>query len=213
VGEFDAQPPPEEDGPWAKGWEERSAGVHRLLGPVPPDGRPLSGGHPLDHEGPFSNTPSARLNRAAVEAGMRSLDQFLRAARLSAGARFIADPASFSGPNWLLTTPFAIPHYTGRCSCGGEGSCEWCLQICPVCLGDCYETPCGACDDTGWRPDGSYPHPDYEALGYPETEVFETDLPRVATVAEYFYGTLDLLAFEKRYWDTDKKNDDDTDKG
>lgn len=55
------------------------------------------------------------------------------------------------------------------------------------------------------------PTDDYEALGYPETDIFETDLDCFASVARYFYGTIDLLAFEKRV--TDKKNDDDTDNG
>ncbi len=64
-------------------------------------------------------------------------------------------------------------HPTGRCTCGGEGECEWCKGLCPACLGDCYETQCPVCDSTGWRPDEPE-LPDYGALGYPETEVRNT---------------------------------------
>jgi hypothetical protein len=82
-------------------------------------------------------------------------------------------------------------HPTGRCTCGGEGRCEWCHRICEVCMGDCYETSCGACGSAGYRPE-----PDYEALGYPETEAYETELESAANVARYFCLTVDLLAFE-----------------
>lgn len=82
-------------------------------------------------------------------------------------------------------------HPTGRCTCGGEGRCEWCHRACEACQGDCYETPCEVCGSTGYRPEA-----DYEALGYQETEAYETELESAANVARYFHLTVDILAFE-----------------
>lgn len=43
-----------------------------------------------------------------------------------------------------------------KCSCAGEGTCNWCQKICPECQGDCYDISCIYCDSTGWR-EGKYP--------------------------------------------------------
>ena len=50
-------------------------------------------------------------------------------------------------------------HPTGRCTCGGEGSCEWCLSHCIYCGSTVWP-----CDEDSAL--------DYEALGYPETELW-----------------------------------------
>jgi hypothetical protein len=87
--------------------------------------------------------------------------------------------AAFTSP-----ASFDELHPTGRCTCGGEGNCQWCQRVCPVCMGDCMDTLCDACDSTGWaflEPQA----PDYEALGYPETEFGEADLDYAAYVVGF----------------------------
>jgi hypothetical protein len=82
----------------------------------------------------------------------------------------ITDPETVAAFEKLMvcTRPatFDELHPTGRCTCGGEGLCAWCQEICERCMGDCYEYPCNACNSTGLKDGGV----DYEALGYPETE-------------------------------------------
>lgn len=120
---------------------------------------------------------------------------------------------------WVPARPWELSddplHPTGRCTCGGEGRCEWCQKICQTCGGDGVGEEawlaCGDCLGTGWRPDGDRralelqlldicengqhsfswrmglepcrycglptggeDPEDYEALGYPETEVRTT---------------------------------------
>lgn len=79
-------------------------------------------------------------------------------------------------------------HPAGRCTCGGEGRCAWCDEICRSCLGDgsFASLDCPYCNGTGYA-DGLALTPeeraakiaairadeaDYAALGYPETETW-----------------------------------------
>jgi hypothetical protein len=75
-------------------------------------------------------------------------------------------------------------HPTGRCTCAGEGRCEWCRTICPVCGGG--DVRCPSCDGTGRTRRGSdaddpTPAPAYKPLrdalerhGEPEEAAPET---------------------------------------
>jgi len=100
--------------------------------------------------------------------------------RLKAGSR----PATFEDLDGI--------HGTGRCTCGGEGRCAWCQEICERCFGDgtvaLDGAPCEACNGTGYA-DGleltmeeraakieaiRADEADYAALGYPETEITES---------------------------------------
>lgn len=100
-------------------------------------------------------------------------------------------------------------HGTGRCTCGGEGRCAWCQEICDRCQGDGWDTlhldtPCRHCNGTGYA-DGlkltmderaakvaaiRADEPDYEALGYTETEIRVVDLSAYYVVA----GNIGMLA-------------------
>ena len=51
-------------------------------------------------------------------------------------------------------------HPTGRCTCGGEGDCEWCMSHCLYCGSSTW--PHDECEVA-----------DYEAMGYPETGLVE----------------------------------------
>lgn len=112
--------------------------------------------------------------------------------RLKAGSR----PATFEDLDGI--------HGTGRCTCGGEGRCAWCQEICQRCLGEgesVFIEPsghqCEACNGTGYA-DGleltmeergakiaaiRADECDYAALGYPETGVTEIDLVSPYSVA------------------------------
>lgn len=92
-------------------------------------------------------------------------------------------------------------HPTGRCTCGGEGRCAWCQEICRECMGSCVGDEawlvCEACNGTGYtdgvvltteeraakvaaiRADVA----DYEALGYPETDYRTINLGAYHVVA------------------------------
>ena len=62
-------------------------------------------------------------------------------------------------------------HPTGRCTCHGEGTCEWCVLICPACGGDPRPNGCASCNDSGWR-HGHAPDP---PLGVVEPEAAATE--------------------------------------
>lgn len=62
------------------------------------------------------------------------------------------------GPKELWETLEDPLHPLGRCTCGGEGRCEWCTRPCPTCG-----------ELTAYHGDKCL-EDDYEALGYPETE-------------------------------------------
>ncbi len=72
----------------------------------------------------------------------------------------------------MLAPPIDELHPTGRCTCGGEGQCDWCMSHCIY------------CGSSVW-PHDEGELPDYEALGYPETDVrytpyrFETLIDQV----------------------------------
>ncbi|RPJ39921.1 MAG: hypothetical protein EHM35_00965 [Planctomycetaceae bacterium] len=107
-------------------------------------------------------------------------------------------------------------HPTGRCTCGGEGNCQWCQRVCPVCLGDCMDTHCDACDSTGWaflEPQA----PDYEALGYQETEITEAvcGFEELAMGIDLYMGTMFGDAWERAQAIRDREKDirDATDNG
>jgi endonuclease III len=38
-------------------------------------------------------------------------------------------------------------HPFGRCTCAGEGKCEWCQRLCPECAGG----GCDVCKFDGWK--------------------------------------------------------------
>lgn len=84
----------------------------------------------------------------------------------SGGRMWKSEPVPMGTFDALRAVAESALHPTGRCTCGGEGRCAWCQEICERCMGDCYEYPCNACNSTGLKDGGV----DYEALGYPETE-------------------------------------------
>jgi hypothetical protein len=47
----------------------------------------------------------------------------------------------------ILRYTNAALHPYGRCTCSGEGTCEWCQRLCPECLG----AGCPKCRQTGWQ--------------------------------------------------------------
>lgn len=51
-------------------------------------------------------------------------------------------------PRIDLTPPDDLLHPDGRCRCGGEGTCAWCLAHCLECGVNIFEppTPCTSCD-------------------------------------------------------------------
>lgn len=114
----------------------------------------------------------------------------------SGGRMWESEPMPMGTFDSLRAAAESSLHPTGRCTCGGEGRCAWCDEICPTCLGSCVgDEPwlvCEFCGGTGYA-DGMYltaeqraakvadiraDVADYEALGYLETEtgeVFELD--------------------------------------
>lgn len=112
-------------------------------------------------------------------------------------------------------------HPTGRCTCGGEGRCAWCAEICQTCGGTAVaDEPwhvCDACKGTGYA-DGleltageraakveaiRANECDYAALGYPETELWSGDalaFHSLAVGARSSWTLLfDLGVIQKRY--------------
>ena len=110
-------------------------------------------------------------------------------------------------------------HPTGRCTCGGEGQCEWCSRPCPACgvptieHGDTCISMQRTCDRCGglqnvflmrhgWACDfclGGDTLPDYEALGYPETEITEAicGVDGLAMGIDVYLGTMVGDAWER----------------
>lgn len=97
-------------------------------------------------------------------------------------------------------------HGIGRCTCAGEGRCAWCQELCDRCWGDAMDPPCFACNGTGYADGRSLSMEeraakieairgelvDYEALGYPETEITEAvcGVEELAVSVDLFLGTL-----------------------
>lgn len=89
-------------------------------------------------------------------------------------------------------------HPTGRCSCGGGGECAWCLahpepEDPPE---GCYCPPdeCQAPVVMGRQVGCVRTEPDYRELGYPETEVTETDVEKMGEFARSFAYCVPLAA-------------------
>jgi hypothetical protein len=72
------------------------------------------------------------------------------------------------------------------------------VPACVVCgaMGDLQRSPVGWQCERCLLSEDLVETPVYEALGYPETDVYETDLDGVARVVRYFAGSIDCLAYE-----------------
>lgn len=120
-------------------------GVVRIY-QIPPD-HPLAQPFPLDNRGPQVCNACGSSTAALVstnDASWLCVDEKACIARARAEYR-----------RSLLRAADAL-HPTGRCTCGGQGECEWCMSHCVH------------CGSSTWPHDESEPG-DYEALGYPET--------------------------------------------
>lgn len=89
----------------------------------------------------------------------------------------ITDPEAVKAFEGLMRSARAVDltaldplHPTGRCTCGGDGACEWCLSHCIHC--GSYAWPFDEADME-----------DYEALGYKETVVTEAHLDNPFSLA------------------------------
>jgi len=156
---------------------------------------PLAQQFPLDNRGPkvcgvCGENESALLSYGvswlctdALACDRRFAQKMMKALRKE-------DP-SFGMASSLPPDPL---HPTGRCTCGGEGRCAWCQEVCACCGGiGVSDEPwysCEECNGTGYADGLELPAEgraakieairagdvDYEALGYPETKIEETDL-------------------------------------
>lgn len=141
-------------------------GVVRIY-QIPPD-HPLAQPFPLDNRGPQVCNACGSSTAALVstnDASWLCVDEKACIARARAEYR-----------RSLLRAADAL-HPTGRCTCGGQGECEWCMSHCVH------------CGSSTWPHDESEPG-DYEALGYPETEARTVDLSAYYVVA----GNIGVLA-------------------
>lgn len=170
------------------------------LGPLPEEYRSATRPvHPLDFEGTLDNRgPQVCAQCGATDtkmistrhAGWLCLD-------VPSCVRRAGEEEAREINSWVDSLPSDI-HGTGRCTCGGEGRCAWCQEICQRCQGDGLGNDawliCDDCNGTGYA-DGlalsmeeraakiaaiRAEEADYAALGYPETECARADLDYAA---------------------------------